>query len=107
MAESGRYGRNVVNPCIGFMVRACKWAVAEEMIPAGVYDALRALEPLKAGETLGLRESASIRPVPDAIIDGTLPHLLTPVRGIVELMRWTGARFLRAAATQREGAECE
>ena len=56
MAESGRYGHNVVNRYMWFMVRAFKWAVAEEMIPAGVYDALRALEPLKAGEVPGLRE---------------------------------------------------
>lgn len=92
MAESGRLGRKVVNRYAGFMVRAFRWAVSEEVVDVAVYDALRTLEPLKAGEVSGLRESKRIRPVSDQAVEATLPHLPTPVRGIVEVMRLTGAR---------------
>ncbi len=92
MADTGRFCRPMVNKNVRFIVNAFKWGVSEELIPPRVYDALRTLEPIKAGEVAGLREYKVVKPVPDEIVDATLDHLPAPVRGIVELMRLTGAR---------------
>ena len=92
MAGSGRFSRKMVNRNVRHMVNAFKWAVAEELVPVRVYESLRCLEALKVGEMPELREPKVIHPVPDATVDATLPHLSTPLQGLVELMRLTGAR---------------
>jgi len=92
MAESGRLGRKIVNRYTTFIVRAFRWSVSEELVPVTAYDALRTLETLKAGEFPGLRETKPVKPVPDAVVSATLPHLSTPLRGLVRLLALTGAR---------------
>lgn len=68
-----------------------KWATAHEILPASVYEALRALEPLKRGRTVA-PESEPVKPVPAAVVDATLPYLQPPVRAMVQLQRLTGMR---------------
>ena len=92
MADTGRFCRPMVNKNVRHIVNAFKWAVSEELVPVRVYEALRTLEPIKAGEVPELREYKVVQAVPDATVDATLPHLSTPLRGLVELMRLTGAR---------------
>ena len=92
MVKSDRFNRKTINENTRYIVAAFRWAVAEELIPAKVYDALKCLPSIKRGEVPTLRESDAVAPVPDATVDATLNHLPTPVRGLVELMRLTGAR---------------
>lgn len=92
MIASRRFNRDTINKLIRYQQSAFKWALAEELIPAGLYDALRALEPLKRGEITEVRESVAVAPVSDAVVDATLPHLPGPLRGLVEIMRLSGAR---------------
>ena len=92
MTESGRFSRKIVNRNTAAIVRAFRWAVSEELVPVRVYEALRTLEPIKAGDVAKLRESKAVKPVADAIVDATLPHLSTPLQGLVQLMALTGAR---------------
>ena len=77
MADTGRFCRPMVNKNVRFIVNAFKWGVSEELIPPRVYDALRTLEPIKAGEVPELREYKVVQAVPDATVNATLPHLST------------------------------
>jgi len=92
MATSGRFNREMVNRNTRYIVAAFRWAVTEELIPPRIHDALSCLDSIKRGEVPGLRESKIVHPVADNIVDATLPHLPTPLQGLVELMLLTGAR---------------
>jgi integrase len=83
--------RSLVNKRIDRVKRAFRWAVAEELVPAATYEALRTLPGLRRGRT-DARESDPVRPVPDDVLAATLPHLPAHVRVMVELMRHTGMR---------------
>ena len=83
--------RTLVNKRIDRVKRAFKWAVAEELVPVGVYQALRTLAGLQKGRTPA-RESDPVRPVDPAHVAATLPHLGTHLGAMVELQRLTGMR---------------
>ncbi len=87
----GKASRNYANRNVGRIKRIFKWAVAEELIPAGVLHGLQAVTGLRRGRTEA-RETEPIRPVADATVDATLPHLTPTVRAMVELQRHTGMR---------------
>ena len=91
-AASGRFNRTTVNQHIQTIVRAFRWAVAEELVPASVPEALACVAPLKRGDIEGLRDGRKVRPVPDADVDAVLAHLPRQVAALVELQRLTGAR---------------
>lgn len=106
LIESGLC-RTEVNKRIGRIVRAFKWAVGEEILPASVYHALRAVPGLRRGRTTA-RESAPVRPVPDALVDAVRPHVARQVWAMIELQRLTGMRpgevtALRTADVDRTG----
>jgi len=83
--------RGVINQRIGRIIRMYKWAVAEEIVPETIHRALKTVTGLERGRSEA-RETEPVRPVPDAIVDATLPHVLPPVRAMIELQRLTGAR---------------
>ncbi|HEV3003572.1 MAG TPA: site-specific integrase, partial [Pirellulales bacterium] len=62
--------RVYINDVCATIRRMFKWAVAQEMLPPGVYQALAALPGLKAGRTAA-RETAPVAPVEDNIVDKT------------------------------------
>jgi len=75
---------------------------------AHTYEALRAVPGLKRGKT-DAAESEPVRPVSDAMVDATLPHLTPTVRAMVELQRHTGMRpgevcILRTCDVNADGA---
>jgi integrase len=80
-----------VNRRVRMVVRAFKWAVAEGMIPAAVHHGLVTVEPLRRGRSEA-RETAPIKPVPDAFIDAVRCHVSRQVWGMIELQRLTGMR---------------
>jgi integrase len=83
--------RKFINQRIGRVKHIFKWAVAEELVPPSVHQALSAVQGLQRGRTTA-RESEPVEPVEDVIVDATLPHLNRHVRGMVEFQRLTGCR---------------
>lgn len=89
--------RTEVNARTGMAKRAFKWAVSEELAPPSVFQALAAVAGLQRGRTEA-KESEPVGPVPDAVVDATLPFLNRHVRGLVEFQRLTGCRPGEACA---------
>ena len=100
--------RTTTNHRVGIIKRMFRWAVGNELVPPGVYEGLRAVEGLKRGRS-DARETAPIRPVPDEVVEETLPLVSRHVRGMIEFQRLTGARpgevcVLRACDLDTSGA---
>lgn len=87
----GGLTRGYINKQTGRLVRMFKWAAAEEMIPSSVYHGLQTVAGLKRGRTEA-RESEGVKPVPDSIVDATLPHMTPTLRAMVQVQRLTGMR---------------
>jgi integrase len=68
-----------------------KWTVAEELIPAEIYQALTAVTGLRKGRS-GARETDKILPVADDVVDATLLYLHEVVADTVRLQRLAGMR---------------
>lgn len=83
--------RTECNRRVGVVKRIIKWAVAEELAPPAVYQALAAVTGLQKGRTHA-HECEPVGPVDSAIVDATLPHLSRYVRGMVQFQRLTGCR---------------
>lgn len=90
MIDAG-LSRALINRRIGVVKRIMKWAVAEELIPPSVSEALRAVSGLERGRCQA-REAPPVKPVSDEVVDATLPHLPPHVQAMVELIRYTGMR---------------
>ena len=91
MVASDRYCRNVINLHIGRIRRMFRWATANCLVPASVYQALLAVQDLQEGRTTA-RESTPVRPVTPAQVDAVLPRVSRQVAAMIELQRLTGAR---------------
>jgi len=94
-AETGRrpWTRKSINRQIHRIRAAFRWAVAHELIPSSVYEALRALEPLRAGKTAEpVLETEPIQPVPEAWIEEVRSRVSRQVRALIDLQLLTGAR---------------
>ena len=94
------WGRRSVNQQVERVRRVFKWAVAEELVPPAVHQALAAVAGLQRGRT-DAREPDPVGPVDDATVDATLPHLNRHVRGLVEFQRLTGCRPGEACSVRR------
>ncbi|MCE9564940.1 MAG: tyrosine-type recombinase/integrase [Planctomycetes bacterium] len=79
------------NKRLGVAKRMFKWAVAEELIPPSVFQALSTVGGLQKGHTLA-HDPDPIGPVEDDIVDATLPFVTRHVRGLIEVQRLTGMR---------------
>jgi integrase len=83
--------RSEVNKRVRHIIRAVKWAVGEEMIPASVYQSLKAVSGLRRGRA-DVRESEPVRPVPEAFVDAVRPFVARQVWTMIELQSLTGMR---------------
>jgi integrase len=83
--------RGVINQRISRIVRMFKWAVEEEIVAETVHRALAAVRGLEKGRTEA-RDTEPVKPVAEAVVSATLPHMLPQVRGMVELQLLTGMR---------------
>jgi hypothetical protein len=90
MARDGRC-RNRINKDVARIKRLFRWGTGKKLIPPAVYQGLQAVEGLRAGRS-GARESVPVRPVPDAVVEATVPHLPRQVAALVTLQRLTGMR---------------
>ncbi len=85
------WSRVYINKQIGRLRRIWKWGAAEELIPASVFHGLTTLSGLKKGRTEA-HETPGVQPVPDAVVDATLPHMTPTLAGMVAIQRLTGMR---------------
>jgi integrase len=67
------------------------WAVSEQLIPFALYDALKQVKGFKEGRSPA-REKPPVGPVPDEVVEQTLPLLSPTVATMVRLQRLTGMR---------------
>jgi integrase len=96
--------RRSVNQQTERVRRAFRWAAGEELIPFEVYHRLTAESGLQRGRTEA-RETEVVKPVDDAVVDATLPHLNRHVRGLVVFQRLTGCRPGEACRLRRRDIE--
>ena len=106
MVEAGQ-SRGYVNANIDRIRRCFKWGVAQELVPASVYQALTAVAGLRKGRSEA-REPEPIAPVSEEVVEATLPRLPPVVADMVRLQRLTGARpaeicILRPCDVDRNG----
>jgi site-specific recombinase XerD len=90
MVSDGRC-RNRVNKDVARIKRMFRWSASRKLVPASVCQELETVEGLRAGRSAA-RETEPIRPVLDAVVEATLPHLPRQVAAMVSLQRLTGMR---------------
>lgn len=73
--------RMLVNQRVARVRRIFKWGASEELVPVAVPQALGTVQGLQRGRS-EVRESAPVEPVPDAVVDATLPFLSRTLRGL-------------------------
>jgi integrase len=106
LIEAGQ-ARRSINQAINRVRRMFKWAVENQLIEASVLHGLQAVAGLRAGRS-NAKETAPVKPVPDAFVDAVLPHVSPQVAAIIELQQITGMRsgevtFLRACDINTAG----
>jgi integrase len=106
MVERG-WSRKVVNQRVACLVRAFKWAVGEELIPAEVWQALRAVPGLRQGKTAA-PERKAVGPVDPAHVQAIREHVLPVVWAMVQVQDLAAMRpgevvRLRATELDRSG----
>jgi hypothetical protein len=85
MIDAG-LARGVINNRVNRIKRVIKWAVSEELLPAGAYEAVQAVSGLRFGRSEA-KETEPVRPVPDSWVDATVPYLSPQVSAMVQLQR--------------------
>ena len=83
--------RGYVNKQIAHIKRMFKWAVSEELVEVAVYHTLATVAGLRKGRSQA-RETEPILPVPDQVVDKTIPLLPEIVGDMVRMQRLTGCR---------------
>ena len=83
--------RPTVNRYTARVVMMFKWAASHELIAPTVRHALSCVERLKRGRSAA-KETEPRRPVPEAHIARAKEFLPSPVRALIELQLYTGAR---------------
>ena len=100
--------RTEINKRLSRIKRVFKWAVAEELLPSTVFEALRAVDGLRYGRTTA-RENEPVRPVDDKYVNALLPLVSPQVVAMIRLQRLTGMRAgevvqMRVCDLDRTGA---
>lgn len=83
--------RRTINKQIGRIKRVFAWAVAEELLPPHVHEALRRVEGLRHGRSVA-REKARITSVADKDVDAVLSHVPSAIAAMIRVQRLTGCR---------------
>jgi integrase len=91
IATEKALSRGVINQRVRRIVRAFRWAVAEELIPESVYRALSAVPGLQQGRTEA-PEGEGVKPVAVDVVKATLPKMPAPSAAMSQLQLLTGMR---------------
>jgi integrase len=90
MVDSGLC-RTTINSRINRIRRVFRWAAGEQLVPTEIWANLLPLEPLEEGRSEA-KEPEAKGTVSEAQIEAAEAHMTAPVRGIVEVLRWSAAR---------------
>ena len=84
--------RGYVNNLIKALVRMFRWGAGHELVSASIHDALTKVEGLRKGKDLRVRETTSVKPVPEEHIGPVVavapPHIAT----MIQVQYLTGMR---------------
>lgn len=83
--------RRNINQHVNRIRHIFKWAVENQLIEPSVLHGLQAVSGLRAGRSKA-KETAPVKPVPDAFVDAVLDHVSPQVAAMIELQRITGMR---------------
>jgi integrase len=83
--------RGVINKHVDRIRRVFAWAVENALLPVTVHQALTTVQGLRKGRSEA-RESRPVKPVADALVDATLPHIPPTVQAMIQVQRLTGMR---------------
>jgi integrase len=83
--------RNRVNKDVSRVRRLFRWAAAKKLVPLSVHESLGTVEGLRAGRSAA-RETDPVKPVAEAVVEATLPHMRPQVGAMVRLQLLTGMR---------------
>lgn len=102
-----RLSRTTINGLILRIRRLFKWGVENELVPASVFQALKAVPGLRKGRTEA-REPDPVLPVDEAAVNAVLRHVSPQVRDMIRLQVLTGCRpgeivSLRPCDVNRDG----
>jgi integrase len=91
MVKAGTLCRKTISKYIGYIRRIFAWGVEEEVVPASVSHALKAVKDLRLGEE-GTFDHPEREAVPDDVLRRTLPFLPPTVAAIVQVQWLYGMR---------------
>ena len=91
LQKSQPLSRRYVNQCIDRIRQIFQWGVASDLVKPETHYALCQLANLKRGRSKA-KELPKVKPVPDDVVEKTLPFLPSPVAAMVRLQRLTGMR---------------
>lgn len=83
--------RSLINKRVNRLRHVFKWGIENEMVPANVLDALRAVAPLKRGRC-DAREADPVKPVPQEFVNAIEPFVSRQVWAMVQLQLRTAMR---------------
>lgn len=83
--------RKAINSRIDRIKRMFRWSTENEILEAGVYEAIRSVTGLRKDRSEA-KESTPIGPVPEEHVLAVLPIVPAPVRGLIEFQLHTGCR---------------
>jgi integrase len=83
--------RKTVNEYSARIKRCFRWGTEQELAPPSVFHGLQAVSGLKRGRTEA-RETERVKPVPQALIDATLPYVPPQVGAMIQFQLFTGCR---------------
>jgi integrase len=89
--------RRTVNQRLARLARVFRFGVENELVPAAVYHALKAVPGLRSGRS-GAKEGRKVRPVPDGHVDAVRPYVSRQLWAVIELQQLTAMRSGEALA---------
>jgi integrase len=90
MIEKG-WSRNYINAQVDRVRRMFRWAAEEQLVSGSVYAELKAVAGLRRGKTEA-RETTRVMPAKREHVEAALPHMCSPVQGMVQFQQLTGCR---------------
>lgn len=75
VTEKGGYSRRYVNDHVAIIKNFFRWGVEEEQVPVDVYQSILAVQQLRKGRERRVKNKRKVKPVAEAFVFKTLPHL--------------------------------
>jgi hypothetical protein len=109
MIDEARLCRKTINDSTSRIKRIFRWATENELVAPSVYHGLQAVSGLRKGRTEA-RESAPVKPVPDAFVRAVLTKVSPQVAAMIQLQELTGMRpgevVIMRTGVLREHSKC-